>query len=471
MYIGIDIGTTSTKAIAFNKSGKILAQYHVYYEMAHPQPDWSEQNPDEIVAAVNTAISHVVAHCDTPPLLLSMSAAMHSLILLGTDGNLLTPCIIWADNRASDISTQLKTNSLGNHFYKKTGVPIHPMSPLCKLLWFREHQPMLYQQIGKVVGIKEYVWYRLTGEYCIDTSLASATGLLNIHTLQWDDEILTYLSLSPKQLSTVVAPTYHTTIQLPHQPHTPIPLVIGASDGALATIGTGATHTGSLALTIGTSGAVRTIYNCPYTDPHSRTFCYHINQGQYLVGGASNNGAVILQWLKDNLLQTATSYNDLLALATNIPAGSDKLLFIPYLLGERSPLWNAEARGMLFGMSINHTQAHLIRATLEGIVFCLHSIAKVMMEQQPITSIYASGGFTQNQLWVQIVADVFQLPVYCSDTPEASAMGAVVLGAEALQMPFSNSQFRYQVCHPNSQNATIYKNTFEQWHGFSIHQF
>ncbi|MEJ7682416.1 MAG: FGGY family carbohydrate kinase [Segetibacter sp.] len=184
-YLGIDIGTTSSKAVAFSAKGEVIASYSFAYQMQHPQPNWSEQNPDEILAAVINGINKIVQTCAPDlPLFISFSAAMHSLIAVDDKGNLMTQCIIWADNRADIIAEKLRNTDKGYSIYAASGVPIHSMSPLCKLLWFKQHQSDIFNTAFKFIGIKEYIFYKLFGLFVVDTSIASATGLLNTKTLQ-----------------------------------------------------------------------------------------------------------------------------------------------------------------------------------------------------------------------------------------------------------------------------------------------
>jgi len=169
-----------------------------------------------------------------------------------------------------------------------------------------------------------------------------------------------------------------------------------------------------------------------YTDEHMRTFCYHLANSSYIIGGASNNGAVVLQWLKDTLLQTKETHAQLFELAEKITAGCNGLLFIPYILGERAPIWNSGAKGVFFGLDITHDKAHLIRSAIEGVVYSVYSIGKILMEKRTVTEIHATGGFTQSPLWLQVLCDMFNCTVLVSGAVESSAAGAVKIGMEAM---------------------------------------
>ena len=464
-YIGIDIGTSSTKAVAFSETGAVLAQQSIGYPILHPQENQSEQDPKRILEAVVDCLSNIAA--DLPqhnPILISFSAAMHSLILMDKKINPLTDCIIWADNRASELAASLRETKMGKGFYATTGVPVHAMSPLFKLLWYKENKTELFNKAAKFIGLKEFIFHRLFGKYIVDTSIASATGLLNIHLLQWEDDILLYTGIEKKQLSTIVPTTHIEYLQAGEGTNLTARLnafnntafVIGSSDGALANIGNGATGRGSMAVTIGTSGAVRIITDKAATDKQMRTFCYHCTGKRYIMGGASNSGAIVLQWLKENMLQNTGSYKEFMAMAETIAPGSDELLLLPFILGERAPIWNSNARGVYWGLDINHTTAHLVRAAMEAVVYNMYNIGKMLLEKNAVDTIYANGGFSDTSFWVQMLADMFNLPVIVPVVEECSALGAVMVGMEAMKINNSFDFTKGRVFQPDLANHKIY---------------
>ena len=241
------------------------------------------------------------------------------------------------------------------------------------------------------------------------------------------------------------------------------PFIIGGSDGALANLGTGAVESNSMAISIGTSSAARVVIDKVETDIRMRTFCYHIKDNLYIVGGPSNNGAVVLEWLKDKLLETQETFEQLFQKAETVAPGSEDLVFIPYVLGERAPVWNSNARGIYFGLNINHTKAHLVRACMEGIIYAVYSIAKILLEKRIITEIHATGGFTHSSLWLQMLADTCNIKVLVSDAVESSALGAVMIGMEAMEiepLPAKESVSPYE---PNILNHEIYMKGFEKF--------
>ncbi|GGF16355.1 gluconokinase [Flavobacterium limi] len=459
LYIGIDIGTTATKAICFDVHGNVIRQVSESYEMYHPKPNWSVQHPQEILETVLNCISEITKGIQ--PEFISFSSAMQSIIAVDETGKPLTEAILWADNRAIEIAEELKNSERGKRFYQKTGIPIHPFSPMTKIAWLKEFDAEVFSKAYKFISIKEYVWHHLTGEYCTDTSMASGTGLLNIHTLQWDDEVLDFLNIKTEQLSAVCEVT-HQCKGISDD----FLYIIGGGDGALANLGTGAMNKNCMALTIGTSGAVRLPIEKPYLDELMRTQCYHLMDDQYLTLGAVNNGAVILQWLRESLLKTDQSFEVLFEKAEKIPAGSGGLLFVPYLLGERAPIWDASAQGAILGMQITHTQAHLVKATLEGILFGLFQITEILLpdhEKRKQTKVMASGGFGKSELWLQMVADIFQMTVETSQTIEGSAWGAVLIGIKSLGIEISNENKIGKTFFPNTANKKVYEESFSKF--------
>lgn len=458
-YIGIDIGTTATKAVCFDKTGKVIRQFTQSYPMYHTKPDWSIQKPGEILDAVLKCITEITK--EIKPEFISFSSAMQSIIAIDTTGKPITDAILWADNRAHSLAEALKESEQGLHFYQKTGIPIHTFSPMTKIAWLKENDIAHFSKTFKFISIKEYIWHHLTGEYVTDSSMASGTGLMNIHTLEWDLDILDYLKIEESQLPTIVSPT-HQSKGLSDGFH----YILGGGDGVLANLGTGAMETGRMALSIGTSGAVRLPVNRPFIDSQMRTQCYHLIDNQYLKLGAVNNGAIVLQWLKESILKTDESFEELFKQAETIPAGSEGLLFVPYLLGERAPIWDASAEGTLVGIRIIHSKAHLIRATLEGILFGLLSVTEILLpnpdERHKIT-VMASGGFGKSELWLQMVADIFQMKVIVAETVEASAWGAVLIGFKAAGIPVSNQPKSGKTFLPNKDSKEIYEQGFDKF--------
>ncbi len=449
--IGIDIGTTSTKAVLFTTTGNTVFKYSVGYSLYTPTPTAAEQDPEEILSAVITAVRAVITNSKIYPtqlICLSFSTAMHTLIAVDAEGKLLSKSITWADNRSAKWAKQIKQEQQGHEIYLRTGTPIHPMSPFVKLVWLRNEQPELFKRAVKFISIKEYIFYRFFQQYVVDYSIASATGMLNLKNLNWDGEALEIAGITAAQLSELV-PTTH--ILRPIQAEfaqamgipADTPTVIGANDGGLSNLGVGAIKPGIVAVTVGTSGAIRAVVEQPITDPQQRLFCYALTEKQWLVGGAVNNGGIALRWVREQLTDTEVRaaqrlgkdpYELITMLAETVPPGCEGLIFHPYLMGERSPLWDANARGSFFGLTLNHTKAHLVRAVLEGIVFNLALVLQALEDFiGNAKGIQATGGFARSQLWRQMMADVFAREVTVPEQYESSCLGAAVLGLYALK--------------------------------------
>lgn len=468
--IGVDIGTTSTKAVLFDTTGREIAQHAVGYRLHTPTPAMAEQDPEDIFLAVVQTVAQVMQTSQIPPPQIGgvcFSAALHSLMAIAADGTLLTRSITWADNRAAKWAAVIKQSTQGYDLYRRTGTPIHSMSPLAKIVWLRHEQPEVFAKAAKFISIKEYVFYRLTQQFWVDYSIASGTALWNMATLEWDAEALQIAGIRASQLSQLVPSTQVIVGLLPSitaamglLPTTPF--VIGANDGVLSNLGMGAIAPGVAAMTIGTSGAIRAIVSRPLTDPQERLFCYALTETHWAVGGAVNNGGIVMQWLRQQL-GLADSYEALWDMANTVPAGAEGLLFHPYLLGERSPLWQADARGSWFGLTLRHTKAHLVRAAIEGVTLNLFVILQAVQDiAGPITSLRAAGGFAQSSLWRQLVADVFNRPISIPTQRQSSSAGAAILGLYALQhIPsLENSGFALgeSVCYqPNSAQAAVYQ--------------
>ena len=417
--VGIYIGTSNTKAIAFSTEGQVLAIADSAYTSFSDHDGWHELDPDILLGAVIAAVKELGQKVSYGKGLcgISFSCAMHSLIAVDGEGRPMTRAMTWADLRSQTYATALKGSERGKRIYRQTGTPVHAMSPLCKLLWLKDHCADIFRSAARFVGIKEYIWHRLFGNYTIDHSIASATGLFDIYAFDWYAESLELAGIDAGRLSRPV-PSTHAESALLHGYERELglpmglPFIIGGSDGCLTNLGSQAVRPGETAVTIGTSGAVRMTTTQPQHDPKERIFNYILTEHLFVSGGATNNGGAVLQWYIGNFLgKGAAGAKDLGAFvdeAAKVAPGCDGLVFLPYLQGERAPLWDAEAKGVFFGIRSVHTQRHFMRAVLEGISFSLFQVGASLEETiGPIACIYASGGFIRSELWLQLLADLF----------------------------------------------------------------
>ncbi|MTW85854.1 gluconokinase [Virgibacillus dakarensis] len=450
--LGVDIGTTSTKAVLFRETGEIIAQENNGYDLYTPDISTAEQDPEEIFQAVLLSIGNVMKRSQINPnelTFIAFSSAMHSVIAIDENDKPLTRCITWADNRSSHFAKKIKGERNGHAIYLKTGTPIHPMSPLCKITWMEQENPEISKKTKKYIGIKEYVFYKLFNDYVVDYSIASAMGLMNLQSLRWDEEALQVAGISENKLSRLVSTKevftgcredYANEMRILESTR----FVIGASDGVLSNIGVNAINKGEVAVTIGTSGAIRTVIPKPQTDPKGRIFCYALTEDHWVIGGPVNNGGIVLRWIRDELaaseVETAKRlgmdpYEVLTRIASGVEPGSNGLLFHPFLAGERAPLWNANVRGSFIGLTLNHKKEHMIRAALEGVIYNLYTVFLALVEvmDTPVTSIKATGGFAKSELWRQMMADIFDQEVIVPESYESSCLGACLLGLYALE--------------------------------------
>ncbi|AEJ24032.1 gluconokinase [Weissella koreensis] len=476
--IGVDMGTTSTKAVLFDKAGHVITSANKGYNLYRDAPDMAEEDLDEIFEAFSDAIREVVRFDrDANILAVSFSSAMHSLIAFDGDWNPLTRVITWADTRAVKYTEELKANGLGAEIYAHTGTPIHPMAPLSKLLWLKNEHADIYNKAEHYLGIKEYIFHRLFGANKMDISIASGTGMFNIFDLDWDKQALEVTGVSREQMPTPVDPytmetemleEYSALLGLPKD----TPFVYGAGDGPLSNLGVNAVQPGVAAVTIGTSGAIRVVTDAPKIDPKGRTFTYALDKDHWVVGGPVNNGGDVFRWVRNNLfdsekstasLLNMDSYDLITEIASQVPAGANGLLFHPYLGGERAPIWDANARGSFFGLTHSHTRAHMARSVLEGIIFNIYMVELALEEVVgDLKSIQATGGFVRSALWRQMLADIFEQSVTVPEAFESGALAATVMAQKALGLVDSLEVIGDMVgeantYEPNPENYTVYR--------------
>ncbi|MGX7150834.1 gluconokinase [Enterococcus ureasiticus] len=479
--IGVDIGTTQTKAVAFSEDGKVQTSAYVRYSLIQETEGMAEQDVEQIFQAVITCIEQVVSAVHLHEIsLISFSTAMHGLIVMDKNNQPLTRVITWADNRAEKYAEELKDTALGKTMYQNTGLPMHPMTPFHKIRWLKEEFPEIYKQAEKFIGMKEYVFYRLFDQYITDISTASGTGFLNIHDLIWDRQALSEMGITTEQLPLLVRPT-HQLMGLSAEWLEQLGLsaktvfVLGGADGPLSNLGLGAMAKGTATLTVGTSGALRYIVDRPCTHPQAETFCCVLDENHWVIGGATSNGAGIFDWACENLLKEVQTearkagekpYDEVMALVKGTPAGAKGLLFHPYLLGERAPLWNAEATGSFIGLKRNHDDKLMMRAVVEGICLNLKRILTELEELGgSVKEIRATGGFADSEVFKKVMADVFGYKLSLTESIEASALGAVLLGWQSLgiisDLKTACEQVEiYEIVEPNSENYEVYQQIY-----------
>jgi gluconokinase len=444
VIIGLDVGTTATKAVAFRISSFWRHIAVREYPLLEPEPNWQVQDPETVLAAVFSTLADCVTAVDgAETIAISVSTAMHGLIGLDASMRPLTPLVTWADGRSHEEARELRVKGLADELRRTSGTPVHPMTPLTKLMWFSRHEPHICAAVRWWVGLKEYVLWRLTDSLVTELSSASATGLLNLATRTWNPSAVELAGVSLDQLPPVLPTTARIGLaraaasQLGLPSGTPV--VLGAGDGALGNLGTDAMSLGVAGLSLGTSGAVRMVVPQPKDDPDGALFCYALTESAWVVGGAVSNGGIVVRWAGSALapdLQDIpngpTVDEQLLALAGRVPAGSNGLVMLPYLLSERAPLWDPALPGAYLGLHRGHTRAHLVRAAIEGVCLQLSTIVDHLHRIEPVVSVRATGGTFRSHLWRQVLAAVLDRPLYVGGDAEDTALGAAALGLHAL---------------------------------------
>ncbi|WP_316741019.1 gluconokinase [Pedobacter antarcticus] len=471
--LGIDIGTGSTKGVAVDLQYKPVGSSQSFYPTSSSEPGYSEQDPLLIWEACCKVITEQINLRGRSPKIISLSCAMHSLIAADSRGEAIIPMMTWADNRAADFADELLLHGSGTEIYLKTGTPVHAMSPLCKIGWIRIHLPEVFSRTEKFISIKEYIWFKLFGVFEIDHSVASCTGLMNLDKLCWYPAALTAAGIQEKQLSELVSTTFYRTFPdaIPGMEDVTagIPVVIGATDGCLANLGTGAVAPGIGALTIGTSGALRVAAECSRFNKEAMTFSYRLDEKIYINGGPVNNGGIALKWQLKNMLGTSQlseeDYETAFCSISDLGPGADGLLFLPYLQGERAPVWDARSCGVFFGLRLSHTPSHMTRAVIEGICFALEDVLNALQQSgQQVDKIHVSGGFVSSSVWLQILADITGKELVMVSADDASAIGAALLAAKATGLasdyPLPDVQGARRI-YPDKKGHQKYMEIFE----------
>ena len=444
--ITIEIGTGAIRVVAFDLKGNMLGSSKGTYPTFHTKPDFSEQDPEQIFITMLYILKNFLNEKIHPKkhkvVCICFSSAMHSVLPIDRNGVPIGNAMVWSDNRAKKEARDLKKSSLGKLLYKTTGTPIHAMSPLNKIAWLKNNDKQLFAAAQKFLSIKTYIIQQLTGEYIIDYSVASATGMLNIQTIKWEDDALKYAGIKKEKLADIVSvfyspkklkKEYQTSLGL----HDKVKLIIGSSDGCMATLGAGVWGDGKATVTLEESGAVRVVGKEVLQDKNQRLFNYLLSEGHYVSGGPTNNAGSVFEWYAKQFGDFKKAFDledcmeNLITTADTVSAGADGLIFLPYLQGERAPMWNANARGVYFGLNIRHGQQHFIRATIEGILYAIYSIGKTLEEQRPFKSLSANGTFASYPFWTQMMADIFNKPVHIKQGSgsDSVAFGSFLLSA------------------------------------------
>lgn len=417
LLLTIDIGTT---AIKYDIHDEVNVLYSTKSRIkTNNFEDRATQNPEEILEQIKADITKLTGKYKSISEI-SFSVAMHTLIPISDSDE--KEMLLWSDNRATQVITDFKKNELDKQriFYEKTGTPIHAMSPFAKLLYFKEKDKEYFQKINFWSDIKSFILHYMTGEWCTDFSTASATGLFNSLTLEWDVEILNFLGLKVEQLPFLKHPKEKISLlkkvalELGLVNHVTVRL--GASDGCLAALGSYDVTGSPKSITLGTSGAVRLLSSTRKLSANGSTFCYYLDDDKWVVGGPSNNGGRTLEWLSQLLYEDDST---IFSVLSNMKK-DNKLVFLPYLQGERAPIWDSNERGSFYGLSLTNSKLEIIQAVVEGVLFNLYFIYNQINMAKDNDLIVLSGGVFQNKEIPQMLATIFNSPCFVSKQTEPS---------------------------------------------------
>lgn len=437
-YAGIDLGTSSVKVVISDVQGKVLSIGQQGYPVDTPYVGYAEQDPEAwwsaTVAAIQKALGKKSVTAEDIQGI-GFSGQMHGMVALKKDGSLACQAIIWMDQRTGvekdeikELAGELLTEELLNQ--PNAGMLI------CSLYWLKKHQPKIYEEIDTVMLPKDYIRYRLSGRINCDISDASSTLAFSVKNRCWCCELIRRLELKetlfpPVVFSTDIVGTVSKKAAEETGFSVNTKVVAGGADAAMQLLGNGMIEEGTIVCNIGTASQIVAFSGQPVYDPQMRmqTWCHAFPNAWYIQGGALNGGST-LSWLRAKAMKSKTEFSVLAEEAGKIPAGSEGLFFLPYLAGERTPFQNPDAKGVFFGLSMKHEQAHLVRAVMEGVVFNLYECMKIMDSIEiKRDRLIAAGGGAKAQTWRQIQADVFNMPVYTTNSTEEACTGAIITAA------------------------------------------
>ncbi len=432
---GLDVGTSGVKGVAIDAAGTVLASAEDAYALSTPRPGWAEQNPEDWWRATESVLAQLRASAGEPEGI-GLSGQMHGLVALGSGDEVLRPAILWNDQRTAAECAQIEATIGLERLIALTGNRALPGFTAPKLLWLRRHEPDVFARIERIALPKDYVRLRLCGEHATDVSDASGTLLLDVAGRRWSAEVLDALELDHAWLPHVLeSPALSGTSAAGGPIAAGVPIAAGGGDQAAGALGVGVARPGPVSVVLGTSGVVFAALDRYAADPQARVhaFC-HAVPGAWHAMGVMLSAAGSLRWLRD-VAAPGVDYQRLTDEAAEWPPGSEGLLFLPYLMGERTPHSDPDARGAFAGLSIRHDRGALVRAVLEGVAFGLRDSLELIRELGGAPAVgRVSGGGARSELWLRIVASGLELPLERMTADEGAAFGAAILGGVAAEV-------------------------------------
>ncbi len=478
--LAVDIGTSSVRAMVYDATGKIHARAQIAYSTIRPAPYFEEQDPDLVRTEVYRAIAQCLEQPGAEPgevRAIGFSSQMYGVIAIGGNGKPLTRNILWSDGRSEPQAEAIK-QSLGERWlYPQTGCPMNSIFPFAKLAWMKHQETEIYGSAARFVSIKEYVTFPLIREWAVDYSMASSTGMLDIHAHRWSDQATGYLGLARERLSTPVSGTNRFALRsgsplaglgLPDD----IAVFLGGGDGPLANLGAGASALGTVNIDLGTSGAARCLASEPTVDDAASLWCFCLTDERWASGGIVTNVGNAYQWFAGKVLGAAglserDAYDIMDRAAAGIAPGSDGLYFLPYLRKARSPYWDGRLKGTMFGLTADHSAGHMARAMLEAVAFDLRTIVGIMQKKMTLAShTVLTGGLARSPIIPQLLADVLNTEIRVPEDGEGSIAGAAILALRGLgvidSLAFAGgsraSRSYLPDCAANERYEQVYRN-------------
>ncbi len=437
IYLGIDLGTSSVKILATDDDNKIVGDVTREYPVYFPQDKWAEQDPRDWWTGTKEAIKELVDKYEIPSdgiKAVSFSGQMHGLVALDEANEVLTPAILWCDQRTEEECDDITKFFGSKKLSEYTGNKALTGFTAPKILWVKKNLPDIYNKIKHIMLPKDYVNFCLTGNYSTDVSDASGMLLLDVKNRTWSKEMLDYLGINESMLpklhesydvTGVISEAVKSELGLEGE----ILVVAGAGDQAAGAVGTGTVVEGIVSVTLGTSGVVFAAHDEYAVDGENRLHAFAHASGKYHTMGVMLSAANCLKWWVETM-QKGMSFEDLLAEAEAIETPDNKLIFLPYLMGERTPYADPDAKGAFVGMSMNTERGHMTKAVLEGVSFGLRDSMEILKDiHVPINEVRVIGGGAKSPLWKQILADMFNAEIQEINTNQGGALGAAILAA------------------------------------------
>jgi xylulokinase len=471
VLIGLDVGTGGARAVAVNDSGEIVTEASSDYPLYTPRPGWTEQEPEDWWEGAKVVLAKVATEAGSEVGGIALTGQMHGSVFLDGSDRVIRPALLWNDQR-TQAQCDWITRSVGEErLISISGNPALTGFQAPKIVWLRDEEPENYEQVSRVLLPKDYVRLRLTGEYATDASDAAGTLLLDMRARDWSGEILDALEIPHDWMPRVYEGPENTGAlresvaeELGLLPD--IPVAAGGGDNAAAAVGTGIVGRGLINSSVGTSGVLFAHADEFTPDPSGRlhAFC-HAVPGAYHLMGVTLSAGGSLSWWRETL---GGDYDEMVDAASDVPPGSEGLLFLPYLSGERAPHLDPKARGAFFGLTARHGAAHMTRAVMEGVIFSLRDSLEIMRNLGvPVEDVRATGGGARSGLWRQIQADIYATPIRRTVADEGPAYGAALLagivsGAYAdVDEATSVVKLRKEITEPDEERSKIYEEYYE----------